>query len=178
MRMRLLSALLFCTAAFGADRPAWEVRLNEALPFLGHRNWIVIADSAYPLQSREGIETIIANTDQVRVLRHVLAVLDNSKHVRPIVYLDKELSFLNDDAVLGIGPYKASVEDLTRNREAHSLPHEEIIHMLDEAGQTFHVLIIKTNMVMPYTSVFLQLDCAYWGPDAEKKLRAAMAGAQ
>jgi hypothetical protein len=31
-------------------------------------------------------------------------------------------------------------------------------------------------MTMPYTSVFLQLDCAYWGPEAEQKLRAAMAG--
>jgi hypothetical protein len=30
---------------------------------------------------------------------------------------------------------------------------------------------------MPYTSVFLQLDCAYWGPDAEKKLRAAISAA-
>jgi hypothetical protein len=176
MKLSLLGALLLCATAFGADLKPWEVRVNEALPFLGHRNWIVIADSAYPLQSREGIETIIANSDQVRVLRHVLTALDNSKHVRPIVYVDKELGFLNDDAVLGIGPYKATLEDLTHNRETHSLPHEDIIHKLDEAGQIFHVLIIKTTMTMPYTSVFLQLDCAYWGPEAEKKLRAAMAG--
>jgi hypothetical protein len=171
----VFGALFMCIAAFGADKP-WDMRLDDALPLLGHRNWIVIADSAYPLQSREGIETIIADSDQVRVLKHVLTVLDKTKHVRPIVYVDKELSFLNDEAVMGIGPYKATLEDLTRNREAHSLPHEEIIHRLDEAGQTFRILIIKTNMTMPYTSVFLQLDCAYWGPDQEKKLRTAMAG--
>jgi hypothetical protein len=68
------------------------------------------------------------------------------------------------------------VEDFSRNREVHSLPHEQIIGKLDEAGQTFKVLIIKTTMTMPYTSVFLQLDCAYWGPEAEQKLRAAMVG--
>ena len=78
----------------------------------------------------------------------------------------------------GIEPYKATLEDLTHNREAHMLPHEEIIHRLDEAGQTFRVLIIKTTMIMPYTSVFLQLDCAYWGPEEEKKLRAAMSGSK
>jgi D-ribose pyranose/furanose isomerase RbsD len=176
MKFRLLGAMFICITAFGADPRPWDIRLNDALPLLGHRNWIVIADSAYPLQSRDGIETIMADTDQVRVLKHVLAALDKTKHVRPIVYVDKELSFLNDDAVIGIGPYKATLEDLTHNREAHSLPHEEIIHKLDEAGQTFHVLIIKTNMTMPYTSVFLQLDCAYWGPEQEQKLRAAMAG--
>jgi hypothetical protein len=27
---------------------------------------------------------------------------------------------------------------------------------------------------MPYTSVFLQLDCRYWGPNDEQKLRQAM----
>jgi hypothetical protein len=177
MRPRLLGAVLICAAAaFGADPKPWDMRLDDVLPLLGHRNWIVIADSAYPLQSREGIETVMADSDQVRVLRHVLTVLDKTKHVRPIVYVDRELSFLKDDTVMGIGPYKATLEDLTRNRETHSLPHEDIIHKLDDAGQTFHVLIIKTNMTMPYTSVFLQLDCAYWGPEAEKKLRDAMAG--
>jgi hypothetical protein len=56
-----------------------------------------------------------------------------------------------------------------------SLPHEEIISKLDQAGQTFRVLIIKTNLTIPYTSVFLQLDCAYWSAEAEQKLRGAMA---
>jgi hypothetical protein len=111
----VFGALFMCIAVFGADKP-WDMRLDDAMPLLGHRNWIVIADSAYPLQSREGIETIIADTDQVRVLKHVLNALDKTKHIRPIVYVDRELTFLNDDAVLGIGPYKATLEDLTRNR--------------------------------------------------------------
>ncbi len=164
--------LAACAAAAGQT---WEVKLAERIPLYGHRNWIVIADSAYPAQSREGIETIVVNANQVSVLKHVLAALDNSKHVRPIVYTDAELKFIDPEDVPGIGPYRETLVDLFHNREAHTLPHEEVIHKLDEAGQTFRVLIIKTNMTMPYTSVFLQLDCAYWGPDAEKKLRAAMA---
>jgi D-ribose pyranose/furanose isomerase RbsD len=175
--MKVTALFLFVVSAFAAP-PAWETVLSDRIALYGHRNWIVIADSAYPAQSREGIETIVVNASQVGVLKHVLAALDASKHVRPILYLDKELGFLNEDAVPGIQPYKAAVEDLARNRETHSLPHEEIIHKLDEAGQTFRVLIIKTTMTMPYTSVFLQLDCAYWGPDEEKKLRALMAGTQ
>jgi hypothetical protein len=174
MTMRLAGVLLLlASSAYGAD---WEQVLTERLPLYGHRNWIVIADSAYPAQAREGIETIVVNADQVRVLRHVLSALDASIHVRPILYLDKELGFLDENMVPGIGPYRAKVEDLARNRESHLLPHEQIIRKLDEAGQTFKVLIIKTTMTMPYTSVFLQLDCAYWGPEAEQKLRAAMVG--
>jgi hypothetical protein len=175
--MRMSVRVLLLAACATAYAQVWEVKLAERIPLYGHRNWIVIADSAYPAQSRDGIETIVADAGQVTVLKRVLAALDTSKHVRPIVYTDSELKFLNEDNVPGITPYRETLVDLSHNRETHSLPHEEIIHKLDEAGQTFRVLIIKTNMAMPYTSVFLQLDCAYWGPDAEKKLRAAISAA-
>ena len=46
---------------------------------------------------------------------------------------------------------------------------------LAKASQNFQVLIIKTTMTIPYTTVFLQLDCAYWSADAERKLRSQMA---
>jgi hypothetical protein len=52
--------------------------------------------------------------------------------------------------------------------------HEELISMLDRASQTFSVTVIKTNMTIPYTTVFFELDCAYWNGDSEKRLRAAM----
>lgn len=169
--------LAACASAQGPSAD-WERILTDRIPLYGHRNWIVVADSAYPAQSREGIETIVVNAGQERVLRHVLAALDASKHVRPIIFTDQELKFIDENDVAGIRPYRATLEDLSRNREVHALPHEQIISKLDQAAQTFRVLIIKTNMTIPYTSVFLQLDCAYWGPDAEKKLRAAMASSQ
>jgi hypothetical protein len=55
-----------------------------------------------------------------------------------------------------------------------SLPHEDIIGKLDKAGKTFKVLIIKTPLAIPYTSLFLELDCGYWGPESEMKLREAI----
>ena len=33
----------------------WKSFLRQELPILGHRNWIVIADSAYPAQNSAGI---------------------------------------------------------------------------------------------------------------------------
>ena len=38
----------------------WEEVLKDRLQLYGHRNWLVIADSAYPAQSKQGIETIVA----------------------------------------------------------------------------------------------------------------------
>ena len=146
------------------------------MPVYGHRNWIVIADSAYPEQSREGIQTIVANADQLEVLKTVLATLAHSKHVTPVIYTDQELGYLEDAEAPGIEAYRKNLGDLLQGKTVDVLEHEKIIQKLDEVSQTFKVLIIKTNMTLPYTSVFLQLDCAYWTPDSESNiLRAKMA---
>jgi L-fucose mutarotase/ribose pyranase (RbsD/FucU family) len=152
----------------------WRQTLASRLPLYGHRNWIVIVDSAYPAQSSAGIETVVANAGQAEVVREVLASLKQQKHVRPIVYTDAELRYVPERDAPGIGAYRKSLNAVLGARPVQSLPHEQIISKLDEAGKTFRVLLIKTNMTLPYTSVFLQLDCGYWGPDAEKRLRAAM----
>lgn len=153
----------------------WKEILKERLPLYGHRNWIVVADSAYPAQARPGIETIVADADQLDVLKTVLDELSQSRHVRPIVYLDRELSFLDDGDAPGVSAYRRDLSNLLNKANPATLLHEQIIAKLDETGQTFRILIIKSHMTIPYTSIFLQLDCAYWGSDAERKLRAAMA---
>ena len=38
-----------CTQA--PSKPDWKTQLSERIALYGHRNWIVIADSAYPAQS-------------------------------------------------------------------------------------------------------------------------------
>ena len=149
--------------------------LEQRLPYYGHRNWIVIADSAYPLQSAPGIETILSHANQVETVKHVLAVLAKAPHVRPVVYTDKERSFVPEEDAVGIGAYRQLLagvfESKLPGQQISTLPHEEIIHKLEEASQSFHVLIIKTNMILPYTSVFLELRAAYWGDEPEQRLR-------
>jgi hypothetical protein len=156
----------------------WRGTLEERLPLFGHRNWIVIADSAYPLQSGPGIETVTANESQIEVLRHVLFSLSKAKHVRPVVYTDNELRYVPEQDAVGITAYRQLLSGLLEKQlpgqKINTMAHEAIIHQLDEAGKTFNVLIIKTNMTLPYTSVFLELRAAYWGDQEEQRLRQAI----
>jgi hypothetical protein len=154
----------------------WEETLRERLPAFGHRNWLVIADSAYPAQCREGIETIVANDEQTHVLAKTFAILDKCKHIRPKIYTDQELSFVSESDAPGISSYREHLGGLFKRYEVHTTPHEEIISRLDRAAEMFRVLLIKTNMRIPYTSVFLEFDCGYWNKQSEDRLRAAMRG--
>jgi L-fucose mutarotase/ribose pyranase (RbsD/FucU family) len=152
----------------------WETRLLEALPALGHRNWIVVADSAYPAQISPGVEIVVSGADHLEVLARVLAALDGQRHVRPRIFLDKELGFLSDDLAPGIEALRTRLDGLLKGRDVSPVLHEELIARLDEVAKTFRVLMIKTDLALPYTSVFMELDCGYWPPESEQKLRLKM----
>lgn len=163
--------------AQSSSENAWRAKVAEAMPLLGHRNWILVVDSAYPLQSSLGVETIETNANQLEVVRYVLGEIERSIQVRPDLYMDAELPFVPDEDAPGASAYRREIGDLLHNYQVESLPHEKIISDIDEAGKVFHVLVLKTNMTIPYSSVFIRLDCKYWSADAEKRLRAKMSAA-
>jgi hypothetical protein len=158
-----------------APRPAWRATLDERLPLLGHRNWIVVADSAYPWQASAGIETIDTGSGHVAVVRGVLEAIAGSHHVRPVVHLDAELPFVEEAHAPGITSCREALAAALAGLATVSLPHEDIIALLDEAGRAFRILLLKTTLALPYTSVFVRLDCGYWSAEAEASLRAAIA---
>jgi len=128
MKKHLLTLLAFTLTATAFATESWQTRLKEQLPLLGHRNWIVVADSAYPLQTAPGIETICANA---------------------------EMRFVAEKNAPGIGVYREALAKILGNKSVQ-------------------VLIIKTPLTLPYTSVFFQLECGYWNAASEKELRDAL----
>lgn len=155
-------------------QPDWRDRVAHSMPLLGHRNWILIVDSAYPLQSSPGIETIETNAPQLDVVRLVLDDINRSIHVRPLIYMDAELPFVPDDDAPGASAYREQIQHLLADYKIESIPHERVINQIDETSKEFHVLVLKTTMTIPYSSVFIRLDCKYWSADAEKRMRARM----
>jgi hypothetical protein len=66
LRTLLATLLLLTTASFCQQSSSnWQTKLHQQLPLLGHRNWILIVDSAYPLQVSPGIETIETGATQL-----------------------------------------------------------------------------------------------------------------
>ncbi|MGZ4886366.1 MAG: hypothetical protein ACXVJK_01450 [Candidatus Aminicenantales bacterium] len=153
---------------------SWEAKFTAALPALGHRNWVVVADAAFPLQISPGMEVVVSGEDHFAVLDKVLKALGQSKHVRPKIYLDKELDFVPEELAPGMDACRKRLKGMLAAYEAKPVLHEELIARMDQVARTFRILMIKTNLTLPYTTVFLELDCGYWGPDAEAKMREKM----
>lgn len=157
------------------EAESWESRFKRLLPLYGHRNWIVVADSAYPAQSNPGIETVFTGRDHTEVLRKVLDAIGASIHVRTNVYVDAELKHVAEQDAPGVTALRKEMTRLLAGKNTRELAHDEIIARLDGAGKLFRILILKSTLAIPYSSVFLELDCGYWSEEAEDRLRRVQA---
>jgi hypothetical protein len=174
--MKRLSLVLAVLAFFAlpAGAQSWQSRFGDQLPLLGHRNWILVVDSAYPEQVGQGIETIETNADYFEVVNAVLIAIKNSVHVRPITFMDAELPFVPEQKAPGVSNFRAQIATRLHDLEVNHRPHQSLIDEVAKDGTQYHVLILKTNLAIPYTSLFIHLDCKYWSAEDERELRKAM----
>jgi len=155
----------------------WKAIVQNRLPLYGHRNWNVVADSAFPVYATPGIETIVVKEDLPSVLRYVASSISSSRHVRATVFLDKELQFIDEHDYPGVSELRRQIMAAFAKDQVSSIPHTEVMTKIDEAGKTFRILFIKTTAAIPYTSVYMRLDCGYMSDEVERKIRTAMAAA-
>ncbi|MGV3763379.1 RbsD/FucU domain-containing protein [Parapedobacter sp.] len=167
---RVPEAEVFQTAE-QSPSPGWKSELAEYLSLYGHRNWILVVDKAFPFQASPGITYLNSGASLPDALSHVLKSIGNSKHVKPIVYQDAEISLVDDGLAPGADDFKQQIRALLKHQPVHSLPHEAVFEKMDKAAELFGVLVIKTETTIPYSSVFIELDCAYWDAEREQRLR-------
>lgn len=152
----------------------WREELGKQLSLMGHRNWILVVDAAYPLQSNPGITTIVTGADQLDVVKEVLEAIKSTPNISPEVFLDKEIDFVPEKEASGIKKYRKQLEHLLEDKKVDKVLHEQLIANVDEAATLFRILVLKTTMTLPYTSVFIRLDCGYWDSEQEQILRELM----
>ncbi len=152
----------------------WTQAFNHVLPLLGHRNWILVVDQAYPYQSAPGITTIDTQEPLPAVLEKVVAAVKASTHVKPIFYTDKELGYISEDMAPGVAAFRTELARILAGAQTQTLLHDSVFAKLDEAAKLFNVVILKTQGTIAYSSVFIELDCAYWSAAKEQALRDKM----
>jgi hypothetical protein len=144
------------------QKEEWRYEFSKELSLFGHRNWILIVDKAFPAQTGSGIRTIATGEDLPDVLSFVLQEIDHSTHVSPIVYTDKELSFITSDLVANIDAYRSELDEILGHYNPRVILHDSVFVKIDEASKLFKILVLKTEEVIAYSSVFIELDCRYW----------------
>lgn len=168
----ILAVLLFC----GCATQDYKDKFNRKLPVMGKNNWIIVSDSAYPAKRVNGIETIAADQPLTSVLDYVLENIDDAGHAGVTAWISSELENIPDRDAIGIGDIYQEIWRLLNEAKVitKTALEQEILKKIEAEAEDYNILVIKSNTQLPYTSVYLQLDCRYWDEAREKRLRDAL----
>jgi len=178
----LILIFLWASASYGqvnirtenSSADNWKTQLNLQLQLLGHRNWILVVDKAFPAQNAAGIVTINTGEPLLQVLKYTLDQIQSSTHVKPLIFTDKELNYITVAQVPEIEEFKANLFEIIPKEQVQTMLHDSVFVKIAKASELFRIVVLKTEQVIPYSSVFLQLDCKYWPAENEKQLRESM----
>jgi hypothetical protein len=150
---------------------AWVGAVDRQVGQLGYRNWIVIAEASFPAHSRPGVRQISAPVEVPEALDYVLQALEKSENVRPQLYMTRELRSVENDFAPGIDTLRERLKAALHGHETTELDQQSLLTLLEDAGRSFDVLVIRTQTALPYSSVFVELRPGYWDESSESRLR-------
>lgn len=171
----LLLAIFLAGCAGDPDRDKpWLGTLRHELGYLGARNWVIVAEAAFPIHSRRGLSVVQISGEIPDVVDAVERVIEEKSHVKPRLYVATEAESVPYDYAPGIKHYREQLDEALHGRETVQLEHSMLLNMINDASKTYRVLVLKTRSALPYTSVFMELGSGYWDAESESALREVM----
>ncbi len=156
----------------GAPMP-WQQQIAGALPIFGSGNWVVVASTDFPLLSTAGVETIRVPDGLAAAVNSMEGIFQMSSRLRPSFHVASELDFAatqNDDAKA----YLAEITKILPTVGVVKMPAADIVQTVIDTAATKRVLVIKTDSMIPYGSIAVELEPGFWSPEQEQALRDAM----
>ena len=174
--LTVLAVVLVPIASFAGEK-TWQAKVDEQVALLGHRNMIIIADSAYPIQVGGGVKVIGTGASHEAVVAHTAKAIEACPAVRPLIALDKEFAYVPEEHAPGAAKLRKRILGMLKGKSAEPIRealHEDLLKEVNETAGEYTVVVFKTTGVIPYSSVFFTLDCGYWSAEAEEAMRKKM----
>ncbi|MFT6863592.1 MAG: hypothetical protein ACJAVK_002153 [Akkermansiaceae bacterium] len=177
-----LCPLILLLGGCGTSReklpPAWGETVAREVDALGIQNWIIIAESSFPLVSRGGVRTLVVDAEIPELVDYVVNHLESSENVNPTFNTARELPFVSNDRAPGIDQFRLNLKEALHGHEVRQMDNRSLSMLASSDASKFAVLVLKSKTSLPYSSVFVDLDSGYWDRDSEDKLRRDMRLAQ
>jgi hypothetical protein len=97
--------------------------------------------------------------------------LEQTEHVRPKVFLTRELRAVENDMAPGVDELREQLAVALHGHETIELEQDSLMTLVQDARKSFDVLVIRTNTALPYASIFIELEPGYWDGESEQMLR-------
>ena len=158
--------------------PLWGETVTQEVNALGIQNWIIVAESSFPVVSRRGVRTVMVDAEIPELVDYVVDTLEQSETVNPSFSTARELPFVKNDRAPGIAHFRGLLKQALQGREVREMDHRSLNLLAHSDAAKYAVLVLKTKTALPYSSVFIELDSGYWDRESEDALRDKMRAQQ
>ncbi len=158
--------------------PPWGEVVSREVNALGIQNWIIVAESSFPVVSRRGVRTLVVDAEIPQVVDYVVNELEKSETVKPSFSMARELPFVKNDRAPGIDEFRDLLRASLHGHEVREMEHRSLSLLAHSDSASYAVLVLKTKSALPYSNVFIELDSGYWDRESEDHLRRDMTSAQ
>ena len=169
-----LLLLVGCASSNQKVPPSWGGVVSREVNALGSGNWIVIAESSFPVVSRRGVRTVVVDTEIPELVDYVVNELEKSETVTPSFSTARELPFVKNDRAPGIDEFRKLLRESLHGHEVRQMDNRSLTLLTHSDAAKYAVLVFKTKSALPYSSVFIELDSGYWDRKSEDNLRRDM----
>jgi len=176
--MPLLLFLGGCGSSRRKPPPPWGGAVSREVEALGIQNWIIIAESSFPVVSRRGVRTVVVDAEIPELVDFVVNELERSENVTPSFNTARELPYVENDRAPGIDQFRKELKTALHGHPVRQLDHRSLSLLAYSESSKFAVLVLKSKTALPYSNVFIELDSGYWDRDSEDQLRDQIRAAQ
>jgi hypothetical protein len=172
--------LLLGGCGSGPDRtpPPWAGTVEREVDTLGIQNWIIVAESSFPVASRSGVRTLVVDGEIPEIVDFIVNHLEKSETVTPSFNTARELSFVSNDRAPGIDYLRKQLNGALHGHQVRQMDNRSLTLLAHSDASRYAVLVLKSKTALPYSSVFIELDSGYWDRESEDRLRQEMKAAQ
>lgn len=153
---------------------ALQKKLRPDVRKMGGGNWLVIAEAAFPVQSKEGLKVIYLDEEIPDVVEAVELLIAETHHVKPRIYVTSEIAHVEYDYAPGVKHFRKKLKQVFQERETLKLDQEILLSLLKNSSKSYRILVVKTRTALPYSSVFMEMGSGYWSTESESALRDAL----
>ena len=154
--------------------PAWGGAVSREVAALGSRNWVIVAESSFPVISRRGTRTVVIDGEIPEVVEYIVNLLEQSENVRPRFNTARELPFLVNDLSPGVDQFRARLKVALHGHTVNQMDHRALTLLAQSDADKYAVLVLKTKTALPYSNVYIELDSGFWDFESEARLRLEM----
>ena len=86
----------------------------------------------------------------------------------------RKLKHIREGDAPGVNAIHKAMDRLPEEHNVLEFEHEQIISKLNECARFFRIVVLKSTLTIPYTSVFLELEGGYWSGEAKCAVRRRM----